>query len=137
MAANTNFAVAVHALSVLAYTGKLHTSEHIAASINTNAVVVRRIMRQLVNAGIVHSVAGKHGGFKLAVPAQEVRLAQVLHAVDEGAVFRIHNNETNPVCTVSCGIKAVLEKVLTKVDHAVDQELSRTTLADIAAAVRD
>ena len=83
----------------------------------------------------MRSVAGKNGGFSLARPAAEIHLTEVLRAVDGGSVFRIHDNEANPVCSVSCGIKSVLGEVLTKVDAAVDRELSKTTLADVVAAV--
>lgn len=131
MAANTNFAVAVHALSVLAYTGELATSEYLATSINTNAVVVRRVMRHLVNADLVRSVAGKNGGFELALPPEEIQLTAVRGALNEDSVFRVHANEENPVCTVSCAIKPILAEVLADVDAAVDHALAKTTLADI------
>ncbi|MBW2456674.1 MAG: Rrf2 family transcriptional regulator, partial [Deltaproteobacteria bacterium] len=128
MAANTHFAVAVHALTVLAYTERLTKSDFVAASINTNPVVVRRIMGQLAREGLVRSVPGKNGGFELAKPATKIPLVDVLHAVDGGGVFRIHDNEENPVCTVSCGMKSALGDVLKRVDGAVDRELSKTSV---------
>jgi Rrf2 family protein len=131
MAANTNFAVAVHALSVLAYRGELTKSDYVAASINTNPVVVRRIMSQLARGGLVHSVPGKNGGFELARPAKKIRLVDVLHAVDGGPVFRIHDKEENPACAVSCGMKSALGDVLGRVDAAVERELSKTSVADV------
>jgi Rrf2 family protein len=135
MAANTHFAVAVHALSVLAYLGKLTKSDDLAASINTNPVVVRRIMSQLVREDLVNSVPGKNGGFELARPAKKIRLVDVLRAVDEGAVFRIHDNAENPSCPVSCGMKEVLGDVMAGVDTAVDRELSKTSVADVVRAL--
>ena len=134
MAANTNFAVAVHALSVLAYLDELATSRFIAESVNTNAVVVRRVLGRLVDAELVRSVPGKNGGFQLARPAKKIRLAEVLRAVDEGSVFRVHNNKRNPRCDISCNIKGVLGGVLERVDGAVERELSKTSLADIVEA---
>lgn len=131
MAANTHFAVAVHALSVLAYLDELTTSDKIAKSIHTNPVVVRRIMGRLVAEGLVRSVPGKHGGFELAKKAKKIRLSDVLHAMGEGEVFRIHDQAPNPACSVSCGMKGVLGDVLAKVDAAVERELSKTSLADV------
>jgi Rrf2 family protein len=134
MAANTNFAVAVHGLAVLAYTKALTTSDFVASSINTNPVVVRRVLGRLGRAGLVRSTSGKNGGFELARPAAKIRLVDVLHAVDDGALFRIHNNDENPHCPVSCGIKEVLAEVMDRVDVAVERELSKTSLADVVRA---
>jgi Rrf2 family protein len=135
MAGNTSFAVALHALAVLAYRGSLTTSEAIAASIDTNPVVVRRTMAKLVKAGLAVSTAGKHGGFALARPARSIKLADVLRAVDDGGVFRIHAHDANPGCKVSCNIKGALTDILGRVDGAVQRELGKTTLADVVAAV--
>ncbi len=106
-----------------------------AASINTNPVVVRRIMGQLTRAGLVHSVPGKKGGFELAKPATKIRLDDILHAVGGGGVFRIHDNEENPACFVSCGMKGALADVQERVDAAVDRELSKTSVADVFRSI--
>jgi Rrf2 family protein len=135
MATNTNFAVAVHAMAVLAYRGELTSSTLIASSINTNPVVVRRVMAKLVKAGLATSTAGKHGGFLLARSPKSVKLVDVLRAVDDAAVFRIHNNEANPNCPVSCTMKSALAGVLARVEGAVERELGRTTLQDVVAAL--
>lgn len=131
MASNTNFAVALHSLSILAAMDRLVSSEAIAQSVSTNPVVVRRLLGHLVRAGMVRSEAGKNGGFVLAKAPRRIRLKDVLAAVDDGAVFRVHPNEENPACYVSCGIKDVLGGIFSKVEQAVVQELGKTTLADV------
>jgi Rrf2 family protein len=131
MAANTNFAVAVHALSVLAHMDDVVKSDLIAESINTNPVVVRRLLSRLVRADLVRSVRGQHGGFALARPAKKIRLIDVLEAIEENELFRMHENAENPKCGVSCGIKSVLADVMDRVDAAVVRELSKTNLADV------
>lgn len=137
MAANTNFAVAVHALSVLAYRNELTKSEQIAASINTNPVVVRRILGHLTRGGLVRSVPGKNGGFELARPGKKIRLDEVMLAVHEGTSFRIHDNVENPVCPVSCGMKGVLGDVQRRVDAAIEKELAKMSLADVVAELSE
>ncbi len=134
MAANTNFAVAVHALAVLAHTKALTTSERIATSVNTNAVVVRRLLGKLAQADLVRSVPGKSGGFELMQPPKDVKLCQVLAAVEDNALFRIHENAQNPDCFISCNIKEVLADVQARVDGAVTRELGKMTLADVLHA---
>ena len=136
MGRNSNFSVAVHALAVLAFRDELTTSSHIAQSVNTNPVVVRRILSGLVDAGLVRSVPGKKGGFELAKPAKSIRLAQVRRAVDDNDVIRIHENPENPVCGISCNIKGVLDDVRERVETAVDRELKKTTVADVLHALQ-
>ena len=58
MAANSQFSVAVHVLAMLADVGEGNVkSEYIAASVNTNAVVIRRLLGQLSQAGLFASPA--------------------------------------------------------------------------------
>jgi Rrf2 family protein len=136
MAANTNFAVALHAMSVLAHFDDVTTSSMVAKSVNTNAVVVRRVLSKLVRAGLVNSMTGKNGGFQLARAPEKIRLVDVLRAVDDGSAFRIHDNVENPQCSVSCGIKPVLGDVLGRVDRAIERELGKATLHDVVRAMQ-
>lgn len=136
MSANTNFAIAVHALSVLAYTAKLTTSAQISKSIKTNPVVIRRVMARLVKAGLATSTPGKAGGFGLAQAPQAILLVDVLRAVDASGVFRIHGNDENPNCPISCNIKGALADVLSRADAAVERELAGMTLQDVVSAVQ-
>lgn len=54
MKISSRFTVAVHILSLLALEKNAHcTSEWIAGSVNTNPVVVRRVIGQLKKAGFV------------------------------------------------------------------------------------
>jgi len=85
MAANSRFAVAVHALAVLAWhTQAPCSSREIAASVATNAVVIRRLLGQLARAGVVEASYGARGGFRLARPAAKISLRDVYAAVEEG-----------------------------------------------------
>jgi DNA-binding IscR family transcriptional regulator len=77
----------------------------------------------------------KHGGFLLARSAKSVKLVDVLRALDEGSVFRIHANETNPNCPVSCDMTGALSGVLARVKGAVQREFGKTTLADVVAGM--
>ena len=67
MLSSSRFVVAIHAMSVLArFTGKGPVcSALVAQSVHTNPVVIRRLMTELEKAGLVHSVAGRSGGFEL------------------------------------------------------------------------
>jgi len=131
MAANSRFAVAVHALSMLAaHENERQTSRDIAASVATNPVVIRRLLAQLARAGIVESSHGSKGGFRLAKRADSVSLHDVYRAVEEGAFFA-QTEKRNEKCPLACRMQKVLAGVFTRVESKVLPELKRTTLADI------
>jgi len=131
MAANSRFAVAVHALTVIACrAAERHTSRAIAGSIATNPVVIRRLLSSLARAGIVESAHGAKGGFRLAKPASKVTLHDVYKAVEEG-VFFAQREQKNEKCPVACRMQAILGGVFARVESKVVPELKRTSLADI------
>lgn len=50
----------------------------IAAAINVPQNYLSKTLHQLARAGILHSSRGKHGGFRLARPAEEITLGEVV-----------------------------------------------------------
>jgi Rrf2 family protein len=131
MAANSRFAVAVHALALIAWhEDARHSSREIAGSVATNPVVIRRLLAQLSRAGIVESAHGAKGGFRLARPAAKIRLYDVYAAVEEGGFFALPENR-NEKCPVACRMKAILDGVFERVESKVVPELKRATLADV------
>src|SRR2546422_10395335 len=63
------------------------SSQELAASVRTNPVVVRRIIRALARAGVVATKEGKGGGARLARSPRRIALLQIYRAVeDEGSV---------------------------------------------------
>ncbi|MBI3565347.1 MAG: Rrf2 family transcriptional regulator [Elusimicrobia bacterium] len=131
MAANSRFAVAVHALALLAWhEDARHSSREIAGSVATNPVVIRRMLAQLARAGIVTSAHGSKGGFRLARNAKDVSLYDVYRAVEEGGFFALPEKK-NDKCPVACRMKEILDGVFARVESKVTPELRRATLADV------
>lgn len=132
MAANTRFAVAIHAATVLGFSkASFITSDRIAASINTNPVVVRRVISALSKAGIVESQLGKAGGARLARKPQQITLGEIYRAVENKGLFALHERPENKKCAVSCAMKQILARVFAKAEQSVDISLAKTTLADV------
>jgi Rrf2 family protein len=133
---NSRFAVAVHILTVIAREeGRLVTSEYIAASVNTNPSLIRRLLSQLTRAGLTTSRLGAGGGALLARPADQITLRDVYRAVDDGELFALHRERPNPACPVGRNIQALLEARFESATRAMESELERTTIADAAAEV--
>ena len=133
---NTRFAVAVHILTLLEQSrGEPVTSEYVAGSVNTNASLIRRLLSQLARAGLTTSQMGNGGGALLAKPADTITLLDVYRAVDEDAdVIPIHA-APNPHCVVGRNIQAALETRFDAAERALQQELARTTIAELAGDV--
>lgn len=110
------------------------SSEQLAASVNTNAVVIRRVLGMLRKAGLVTSQAGVHGGARLAKPSQAITMQDVYRAVEEGEVFRMHC--PNHGCSIGATIEHTLGTIYTEAQQAMEQILASKTLQDVSQDVR-
>jgi Rrf2 family protein len=136
MPTSTRFAVAVHALTALvANEGHPVPSEQIAGSVNTNATVVRRILASLANAGLTTSQLGLGGGALLARRATDITLLDVYLAVEDPNVIATHRSTPDATCVVGRHILEVLTPHIGRAERALQAELARVTLADIAGEV--
>ena len=134
---SSRFAVAVHVLALLAGAGdEAVKSDSVAASVNTNPVVIRRILCALRRAGVVTSQPGAAGGSRLARPANRITLCDIYRAVEGGEVFLLHRRRPSRRCVVGANIEEVLGGVLRETSAAVERALAQTTLADIVARIR-
>jgi Rrf2 family protein len=137
MNVSTRFTVALHILTLLASTpGEALTSEYIAGSVNTNPVVVRRLLGVLRNVGIVSSQPGNGGGWELAKNPDKLTLRDVRRAVNEGSPFSMHNQPPNPKCPVGKNIQQALEPIYGQAERAMEKKLSRTTISSLLDAVQ-
>jgi Rrf2 family protein len=137
MAESTRFPVAVHVLTLLAYeNGRALTSDYIAGSVNTNPVVIRRMIGLLSKAGLVSSTEGAGGGSELARPAERITLGDVYRAVESGSLFAARRNDPNPLCPVGRCVQSVLEKHVKRLESVLEKEMDRVTIADILSGVK-
>jgi len=139
MAISSRLAVAVHILVLIeTYEGKRITSDYIAGSVNTNPVVVRRMIGLLNKAGIIATTPGVPGA-SLLRPAKDITLADVYCAVEHSnqeGLFSLHEN-TNPQCPVGKNIQYALEDSFARAQNALEAELAAVTISDIAANVQN
>ena len=133
MQISSRFSVAVHVLTLLATTpaGELLTSDRMAASVNTNPVVIRRILGQLKKAGLVE-VRAAVGGTHLRRAAADITLLEVYRAVEvvEGDLFSVHD-KPNPKCPVGRNIQAALDATLRRAQAALEQQLAGVSVAQV------
>lgn len=137
MAESTRFRVAVHVLTLLAHEQpRALTSDYIAGSVNTNPVVIRRVLRRLGKAGLVVSTEGAQGGTRLARKPGQITLQDVYRAVDRGELFAVTRREPNPRCPVGRSVQKVLDGHIDRLEAALQKQMSRKNVSDILAGVR-
>ncbi|BFH60710.1 MULTISPECIES: Rrf2 family transcriptional regulator [Paenibacillus] len=134
MSISSRFSVAIHILCLLAINKDkaTNTSEYIAGSVNTNPVVIRKVMSMLKGAGLVHVRAGVAGA-ELAKELQEITLLDVYKAVNvvaENDLFSSHEHP-NPECIVGRNIQHSLTKQFSAAQKAMEHSLEIVTLADV------
>lgn len=130
---STRFAVAIQVLTALALSpGKPVPSELLATSVHTNPTVIRRLLGQLAAAGLATSQLGQGGGALLAKSADMITLLDIFNAVEEPTLFHLPRQEPSKECVVGCHIREVLKDRLARVQDAVEGQLERQTLADVA-----
>lgn len=103
------------------------------------APYLAKSLQALAGAGIVTSLPGRHGGYRLARPATEITLLDVVLAVEgEEPAFRCTeirkrgpSRVPNRCYPPMCGIAAAMHRAET----AWRDELAQTTIADLAAGV--
>src|SRR3954451_541088 len=132
MRTSCRFAMAVHVLAVLAYKeGDRITSGFLAGSVNTNPVVIRRLLLALQRAGLVETRKGAGSGSRLSRSPGRINLAEVFQAVEADEPFAMPRSKPDPACPIGHCIQATLDKVFASAEKALQAELARTTLGHI------
>ena len=108
------------------------------------AAYVAKLLPKLEKAGLLTAAEGLRGGYKLARPADDISVLAVVDAV-EGRKSLFNCQEIRGRCALFdkqppgwatqgvCGIHGVMLRA----EQAMRQELSQTSLADLARSVRD
>lgn len=134
MQMTSRFTAAVHILTCIDYFGKDRrvTSDFLADSTGLNAVIIRNILSQLRENGIVTTRQGS-GGANLAKPLDQITLYDIYKAVDcinEEGLFHFHENP-NAKCPVGRNIHKGMENYLCDVQTALEEKLKSIMLSEV------
>lgn len=125
-------AVAIHALVMLANRrGGSLTSAEIADSLDSNPVLVRRILGLLRDADLVWATEGRGGGWSLARAPRDITLYDAYAAVEEGQVFSRHPHPPSAACEIGRTIGDLLDVEFQDAERALEARLRRTTIASL------
>lgn len=139
MQIGSRFTIAVHIITAMDYfrdMGRL-SSDFLAGSVGVNPVVVRTVLSQLRRAGLVRTRRGSSGA-ELTLPLTEITLFdlyQAVGSVKEEGLFHFHE-QPNANCPVGRNIHKVMDRRLRGIQRAMEDEMRRTTLADVVEDTR-
>ena len=137
MRASCRFAMAVHVLAVLAYNeGDRVTSSFLAASVNTNPVIIRRLLLSLQKAKLIETSKGAGAGSRLSRSPRRINLAEVYRAVEEDEPFSKPARQPNAACPVASGVRLALEDIFSSAEDAMERDLEKTTLGTLLDKVK-
>lgn len=108
------------------------TSQSIADMLGTNAVVVRRTMAGLRDAGYVRSEKGHGGGWAIAADLETVSLLDVHRAVGGPRLFAIGMEHPKPDCLVETVVNAALDEAMQEAEALLIARLGAISLAELA-----
>ncbi len=132
MAVNCRFATGVHVLVLLASEpDTLQTSTDIALKLDTNPVVVRRVLASLQQAKLIESQKGPTGGSRLLKSPKAISLADVYKAVETGSLFHTPNVHASPALRVN----SALEKIFSGSMIALLDEFEKPSLSQVLKRV--
>ncbi len=118
-------------LHMARHTGPM-TSETIARMLGTNAVVVRRTMAGLRQAGYVRSEKGHGGGWEIAADLEKTSLLDIYRAVGGPQIFALGSEHPDPECAVKKVVNAALDDAMRDAERLLLARLGAISLAELA-----
>lgn len=116
----------------MAELGQPATSEWLAHAMQTNPVVIRRLMAGLRDAGFVASAKGHGGGWLLSCPLEDITLRDIHEALGAPELLAVGHREESPGCLVEQAVNAALAQAYRDAEALLLARLGSITLAALA-----
>lgn len=109
---------------------RLATIQGIAEAYGISESHLMKVVHHLAKSGVVESLRGKGGGIRLARPAGEIRLGQVVREAEgDGPIVECFGDHDTCRITPNCKLAGVLSQAF----KALYATLDEYTLADLVA----
>ncbi|MCF8475587.1 MAG: Rrf2 family transcriptional regulator [Pseudolabrys sp.] len=113
------------------------TSEMLAKAMDTNPVVIRRIMAGLRDQGYVRSEKGHGGGWTLDCDLSKVTLRDIYTALGSPSLFAMGNRTETPGCLIEQAVNAALNATFQDAEALLLSRLGEVTLATLSSDLHD
>jgi len=133
MKRNSQLSGVLHVLLHMAERDAPSTSEDLARAMDTNPVVVRRVLAGLRDKGIVRSGKGHGGGWTMAKPLEKITLRDIHEALGAPELLAIGHRAETPECLVERAVNAALGAVFEDAEAVLLAGFEAVTLAQLSA----
>ena len=123
----------LHVLLHMAHADRPFTSDELAGFLDTNAVLVRRVLAGLRERGYVGSDKGHGGGWSITCDLRKVTLRDIYEAVGSPTVFAMGNRSEQPECLVERAVNDALSSAFDEAEALLIERFKDVTLADLSA----
>ncbi|WP_048647964.1 iron-responsive transcriptional regulator RirA [Nitratireductor soli] len=130
----TNYAIRI-LMYCSANEGRLSRISDIAEAYTLSDLFLFKILQPLVEHGFVETVRGRHGGVRLAKPAEAISLFDVVRVTEDNFAMAecFENDAADCPLVESCGLNAALRQAL----NAFFEVLAGYTIRDLVDAKPD
>lgn len=107
---------------------RLASASYLAKTLGLSVPVVSKVLKILARAGLVVSVRGAIGGYRLARSAGAINIAEVISAIEgDFALTECCSQSNSCALNASCGAKNNWQVI----NHAIYSTLAKLTLIDM------
>ena len=112
---------------------RVHNGQELAARTHVPAPTVAKLLKTLARGGLLESLRGAHGGYKLARSPEKLSVAEIIRAL-EGPIAVTECSHQQGGCSIEshCATRANWRLINT----AIRQALEAVTLAQMVAPMR-
>ena len=136
MKRNSQLSGVLHVMLHMAERDGPVTSEALARAMDTNAVVIRRILAGLRDHEYVRSEKGHGGGWTLARDLSKVTLRDIYDAIGRPPLLAMGNRTESPGCLVEQEVNAALGDAFRDAETVLLSRLGQVTLASLSNPLR-
>ncbi|WP_240417880.1 Rrf2 family transcriptional regulator [Paenibacillus periandrae] len=119
----TNYALHTMLMLVAASSVKPIGVQQLAESQNVSPTYLSKILTRLVKAGMIESVSGANGGYRLSRKKDDITFLDIIHAIEGNAsLFE---------CDFVHGDECLIQAVMKDAEEKMERHLKQTKLVDL------
>lgn len=136
MKKSSKFSDVLHILLHMAASTEAVTSETLSKAMQTNPVVIRRMMAGLRERGYVHSEKGHGGGWELSCDLTKVTLLDIYTATESPALIAMSNRNEDSTCQIERAVTVATRDAFEKAEALLLERFQGVTLAKLQASIK-